>query len=102
MNTSNILNISHVSFDDAARYECSAKNRAGKFNKTIWIDVTGISNVAKNILCKNTFYTLFHLPTDIGIWEANNRNRILCTEVELTLASKRGLGRRIFSHAVFF
>ena len=100
MNTSNTLNISHVSFDDAGRYGCSAENWAGKFNKTFWIDVTGISNVT--FCVKHLFYTLFYFPSDMGIWEANSRIRILCTELQLTVASKRGLDRRIFSHESLF
>lgn len=66
MNTSNTLNISHVSFDDAGRYGCSAENWAGKFNKTFWIDVTGISNVAKNILCKTFVLHIVLFPLRYG------------------------------------
>ena len=40
-NTTNTLTVDHVTFNDAGQYGCSAENRAGKINSTIWIDVTG-------------------------------------------------------------
>ena len=45
-NTSNTLTINHVTFKDAGQYGCSAENRAGKLNTTIWIDVTGTNCVS--------------------------------------------------------
>ena len=50
VNTSNTVTISHVSFDDEGQYGCYAQNRAGKVNKTIWLDVTGKSNIMMEFL----------------------------------------------------
>ena len=37
----NTLTINNVIQNDAGQYECTAENRAGKINATVWIDVTG-------------------------------------------------------------
>ena len=37
----NTLTINNVTLKDAGHYGCTAENRAGKINATIWIDVTG-------------------------------------------------------------
>ena len=37
----NTLTINNVTLKDAGQYGCTAENRAGKINATIWIDVTG-------------------------------------------------------------
>ena len=37
----NTLTIHNVTLKDAGQYGCTAENRAGKINATIWIDVTG-------------------------------------------------------------
>ncbi|XP_044176856.1 hemicentin-2-like [Acropora millepora] len=37
----NTLTINNVTLKDAGQYGCTAENRAGKFNGTVWIDVTG-------------------------------------------------------------
>ena len=58
-NTSNTVTISHMTFDDAGQYGCSAENRAGRVNKTIWIDVTGkIERFSNGVKAKTKVITL--------------------------------------------
>ena len=47
-NTGNTLTIDQVTLKDAGQYGCSAENRAGKLNATIWIDVTGTNCVSQH------------------------------------------------------
>ena len=37
----NTLILNNVTLKDAGQYGCTAKNRAGKINATVWIDVLG-------------------------------------------------------------
>ena len=37
----NTLTINNVTLKDAGKYGCTAENRAGEFNATVWIDVIG-------------------------------------------------------------
>ena len=38
----NTLTIDNVTLKDAGQYGCTAENRAGKINATVWIDVIGM------------------------------------------------------------
>ena len=40
----NTFTINNVTLNDAGRYGCTAENRAGKINATLWIDVIGKEN----------------------------------------------------------
>ena len=38
----NILTINNVTLKDVGQYGCTAENRAGKINATVWIDIIGM------------------------------------------------------------
>ena len=40
----NTFTINNVTLKDVGQYGCTAENRAGKFNATLWIDVIGKEN----------------------------------------------------------
>ena len=46
----NALTIDNITLKDAGQYGCTAENRAGKINATVWIDVLGMR---KNLILKD-------------------------------------------------
>ena len=45
----NTLTIDNVTLKDAGQYGCTAENRAGKINATVWIDVIGMREKKINL-----------------------------------------------------
>ena len=49
----NTLTIDNVTLKDAGQYGCTAENRAGKINATVWIDVIGMRK--KKLILQNAY-----------------------------------------------